>query len=163
MKVIKMNEFTTRLFNDRLGGQSAAALCRPGRPVVFLRLEEIGANVRLSPDRAFHAALRPGLAALARLHLLLPNRRPWCARLLGLDATYVYQREFLRPRRDYTEANSKGSRGIYLYFNLYEGEVYEVHELVSWSRDRRYFASASAGKVFELDEVEVRRRIGCQP
>lgn len=136
----------------------ASAQSAPSRMVAFLRLEAIGDNMRMPDTRALHMALRPRLELEMRRHLLLPNRRAWCAKLTGLSEKFGFEREFLRARRDYSEANSKGSRGVYLYFTLYEGDIYEVHEIVSWSRDRRYFVKAVAGAVVEIEQAEVDAR-----
>lgn len=73
--------------------------------------------------------------------------RPWVARITGLDDRYGFAREFIHGYKDYREANSIGSRGVYEYFPLDPG-VYEVHERVTWKKTRRYFIRV-AGTDFE--------------
>lgn len=81
--------------------------------------------------------------------------RPWVARITGRDARFGLRREFVRGVKDYSRANSVGSRGVYRYFFLASG-VYEVNELQSWSRSRRYFlrVGADGGKT-EITREEV--------
>lgn len=68
----------------------------------------------------------------------ITKRRPWVARLTGLDDQYTFKREFIQGQKDYSQGNSVGSRGVYLYYALPDG-VYEVNAPVSWKRDDRYF------------------------
>lgn len=65
--------------------------------------------------------------------------RYWVAEILGLDPVYQYQRKFLRGKKDYKFANSVGSRGVYAYYLLESGKLYEVKAPVSWKRSERYF------------------------
>lgn len=120
--------------------------------LAMLRLEAIGdaenAGCRgLSAflgvvDERMRRAMRP------------PIRVPWVARITGRDPKYGLARDFLRGRKDYADSNSIGSRGVYLYFTLADG-VYEVRELKSWRRERRYFCRASGGELNELSREEV--------
>ena len=81
--------------------------------------------------------------------------RPWVAKITGRDPKYKYAREFQRAQWDYSKANSVGSRGIYLYYWLDEGCLYEVKEQVTWKRWERYFCRAEAGELVEMSEDEV--------
>ena len=74
----------------------------------------------------------------------VPQRRPWVAKLSDLDGKL--NRIFLRPdATDYVDANSAGSRGVMRRYWLHSGSVYEVHQLVSWSKSRRWFAAVTDG------------------
>lgn len=75
------------------------------------------------------------------------RQRAWCAEIVGRNARYGFERRFLKGRKDYSEANSVGSRGVYLYYFLEPGKVYEVSSPASWNRTDRYFAAASNGEV----------------
>ena len=66
------------------------------------------------------------------------SRRPWVARMLGLDADFGFKRRFMQGRKDYSRANSVGSRGVYMVYVLDPG-LYEVYDFVSWKRDRRRY------------------------
>lgn len=83
--------------------------------------------------------------------------RPWVARLTGLDARFGFARTFQRGQKDYSEANSVGSRGVYLHFPLEMG-LYEVFALVTWTRSRRYFIRVDAdAAITEISKEEVIR------
>lgn len=86
---------------------------------------------------------------------MFPPPRPWVARISGTDSRYGLAREFVEPHRDYAHVNSTGSRGIMLYFVVDEGEVYEVHKLVSWSKHVRYFCRIQDGDEIRMTREEV--------
>ncbi len=128
--------------------------------IATFRLEAIGDNHNAHGGLA-RRDLRVVLRQMARvpaeqrLAVLTPGRRPWVARITGLDSRHGLAREFLRPLKDYRDANSTGSRGVWLTFVLRAGALYEVHELLSWQRDRRYFCHVEAGKLVELTREQV--------
>lgn len=93
--------------------------------MIVLKLECIGDDA-VCRDRKLPAVLRTA------------NRKPWVARLGGLDAQYGFVRTFEKSWKDYSEANSIGSRGVYACFDLNPG-FYEVQELLSWKRTVRYY------------------------
>jgi hypothetical protein len=77
--------------------------------------------------------------------------RYWCARIVGFDPVYKYCREFIRPKKDYSQANSKGSRGVWLYFLLESGFVYEAK-----SSKRRFFCEVNTdGNVVDVSKEYV--------
>ncbi len=82
-------------------------------------------------------------------------RRPWVAEITGWRGGRWYEREFLDGNKDYSQANSIGSRGVYLYYYLREGRIYEVNELSGRTRSRRYFCTVCDGAVIEMDASEV--------
>ena len=96
----------------------------------------------------------PAGALLAQAMGETRGPRAWVARLTGLHPTYGFTREFLRGQRDYSRANSKGSRGVYLYYALPPG-LYEVSEPLSWKQTRRYFVRSSRGTYEEISREEV--------
>lgn len=67
------------------------------------------------------------------------------AEITGTDHKYGFDREFLRGRKDYSKANSIGSRGVYLWYILESGRYYEVKERTSWSGSDRYFVKVTMG------------------
>lgn len=75
--------------------------------------------------------------------------RPWVAYLRSANG-----REFLRPRADYRDANSKGSRGVMFYFFLERDGVYEVSARTSWAKTRRYFVVKIGQDLKELDTYD---------
>lgn len=84
-----------------------------------------------------------------------PVPRPWVAEILGTDDRYEFERRFLHGFRDYSRANSVGSRGIYEVFDLEPGKVYEINEFTSWrGRDRR-FSRVSGLELQRITKEEV--------
>lgn len=81
---------------------------------------------------------------------------PWCADVIGERANGTFDLRFLRGRKDYTHANSVGSRGVYLWFSLVEDRVYWVQARESWSRIRRYYCTAHEGRIIEITEEDAR-------
>lgn len=66
-----------------------------------------------------------------------PLRMPWCARV-DLKAR-GFDRSFLSKKVDYIHANSKGSRGVFVWFVLESGFVYEIKRNTSWHNSERIF------------------------
>ena len=80
--------------------------------------------------------------------------RPWVARLTGLDSTYGFAREFLRPVYDYTHATRKGKNTM-VYYHMAPG-VYELYYPVSWRHEERYFARVDEqGEIHRIERDEV--------
>lgn len=82
---------------------------------------------------------------------------PWVAEITGRRRGYGgFERDFLRPKRDYTNANSKGTRGVRCHWTLAVNRVYEAHCPESWNRSRRVFLRATPdGDVREIGNAEV--------
>lgn len=78
----------------------------------------------------------------------------WVARITGLDRKYGLAREFVHGQRDYAQANSVGSRGVFIYYPLRPG-VYEVHERLTWAKSRRYFVRVEGTEYYEITQQEV--------
>lgn len=89
-------------------------------------------------------------------YLGLDQSRPWVARLTGLDPEKGFVREFVRAQKDYSQTNSTGSRGVWLYYPLTDG-LYEVNERTSWRKVRRYFIRVAEARYQEISREEVER------
>lgn len=60
-------------------------------------------------------------------------------------------------KTDYSHANSKGSRGIRVWYTLESGRLYLVASPQSWGRTIRYFCTVSeGGEIKELSDEEAR-------
>jgi hypothetical protein len=95
-----------------------------GAPRMAIELEEIGND--------------PTMRGWAKFGLDVSPDRAWIAQLVGIDGRGGYTRAFLRAPRDYSRANSRGTRGVYRCFTLEEGLIYEINQPVNWkSNDRR--------------------------
>lgn len=86
---------------------------------------------------------------------LIGEKKPWVAELTGWDARYGFGRRFLKPKLDYENANSKGTRGVRCYFTLGLDKVYEAWWMQSWHDCRRAFLRATPeGDVTEIGREE---------
>jgi hypothetical protein len=80
-----------------------------------------------------------------------PLTGPWVAKITGKDCHYGYRREFIQGKKDYTHANSKGSRGVFCFFMVETGHVYEAKSL-----RRRYFCKVDGdGEIIEITKKDV--------
>jgi len=86
---------------------------------------------------------------------LLPSRA-WIAKIVGYDSKYIYKRNFIKGIKDYSHANSVGSRGVYKYYHLTDG-LYEIKSPQSWKWSDRYFAKVKEGKLKRITEEELIR------
>lgn len=86
------------------------------------------------------------------------GRKPryWVARIAGTDARYGFRRQFMRGHKDYSEANSVGTRGVFVFYMLGLG-LYEIKEPLSWRSSRQYFALVDEeGVLTEVHEERAR-------
>lgn len=86
--------------------------------------------------------------ALAVMFFGNPPARAWVARVKGMRDKWV-DREFVQGQKDYTKANSVGSRGVELHFFLTDG-LYEISSPVSWAKTDRYFAYIEDGELWRV-------------
>lgn len=118
---------------------------------VTLRLEAIGDDTEKALRTVEHTFASAGHKSRSR-----PLRPVWVAEITGPDAKYGLARQFLKGDKDYSRANSVGSRGVYIYYQLDRGKYYEVSSPESWSRVDRYFARVDDnGKIVKVDRSEV--------
>lgn len=83
--------------------------------------------------------------------------KPWVAHIVGTDPQFGLSRRFLEPSTDYAHANSNASRGVYLWFILAGGNLYEVKERVSWGKSARYFCAVTErGDIQILEDDETK-------
>lgn len=75
----------------------------------------------------------------------------WIAEITGFDPKYKFKREFLRYKKDYSRANSVGSRGVYANYILESGRIYDVKDF----KDRYFCIVNDQGKTIKLTESEV--------
>jgi len=84
----------------------------------------------------------------------LPKRQ-WAAEIVGKCDKYGYERKFLRCKKDYSKSNSNGTRGVYAYYILGDGKLYEVCSPQTWKSDDRYFCTVSGGHLERLTKEDV--------
>lgn len=121
----------------------------------MLKLEAIGDNAT-QMLRLWRNVIDEALPGLGRATIGSAPPSCWVAEIIGHDPKYKWQRNFLRGTKDYSESNSVGSRGIYIYYWLDYGHIYDVKQPVSWKRTLRYFCRVTDdGKIVEIDESEI--------
>jgi len=90
---------------------------------------------------------------------------PWVA-ALTLAPNGSVQREFLDGHRDYSEADGTGRDGVFMYFHLCPGFVYEIGDVKAdrWTKrmnirteQDRYFAVVEDGEVRRISKDEAFR------
>lgn len=86
------------------------------------------------------------------------NPRPWLAEIVGLHRRYRFERRFLPYKIDYSQASGTGNRGVWFWWTLESGRVYETWYRTSWQygRQRRYLTVTDDGQIKDLTEDEVR-------
>lgn len=83
--------------------------------------------------------------------------RHWCDELIPQCEGAVYRREPLRGKRDYAEANGSGTRGVFVYYTVESGHLYEVSAPLTWKHTDRYYCIVDdAGRIVRLSEEEAR-------
>lgn len=61
---------------------------------------------------------------------------------------------FLRFRKDYSESNGPGSRGVMAVYELEMGHYYWVRERTSWKNSNEYFICAGRNGIRIVEEEE---------
>lgn len=120
--------------------------------MVRLKLECIGDNIN-AELRALEGMVARTCDATTTRAMRAPKRQPWVARIVGTCKRFGLSREFIRGEKDYTESNTVGSRGVYLHYHLADG-IYEINDLESWGRSRRYFLLVIGGSSREITKEE---------
>jgi len=78
------------------------------------------------------------------------------AEITGFHPKFKYERRFLKCKKDYKKSNSKGSRGVFAFYILESGKIYDVLEPVSWKNSHRYFCTVDDdGDIITLEKEEV--------
>jgi hypothetical protein len=83
------------------------------------------------------------------------GKQPWVAEITGTHPTYGFQRQFIYGQKDYSQGNSVGSRGVYRYYQLEPGKLYEVFSRATWNRSERYFCQVADGALVKMTIEEV--------
>lgn len=80
----------------------------------------------------------------------------WVAEVIGLSPHFGVKRQFLGCHKDYSRANSVGSRGVYAYYVVESGHIYEVSEPLSWKKVDQYFCTVDGdGEIVRLTIEDV--------
>lgn len=91
---------------------------------------------------------------------VIGNKKPWIAQITGPDEKFGLERKFLSGARDWSQANSKRTRGVKDYFTITMPGIYEYSLPRNWKKtDRGFWAIAEAGEKVEITMGEVLKRI----
>lgn len=122
-----------------------------------ISLELFGENIRslMKAHSGIANFIIPGLGDVTFGESQPPSS--WCAEIVGPCERYKFKRIFLKAKKDYSKANSKGSRGVFAIYILESGKYYDIKEKVSNRRSVRYFAKVDymSGDVLRVEEREV--------
>ncbi len=79
----------------------------------------------------------------------------WVAEITGRSRKYRYARSFIQPHVDYTMASDSFNRGVFAYYLVESGRMYEVKEKTP-EENLRYFLTVSEhGEKIKLTEEEL--------
>ncbi len=121
-----------------------------------LKIECIG-NGYDQTNRLFKAILAETTSSIiAELTIGKIGVRFFVAEITGFHPKFKYERRFLKPQKDYKNASSTGNRGVYAYYILESGKIYDVLKPVSWKNSHRYFCTVDKeGDIITLKKREV--------
>ena len=84
------------------------------------------------------------------------HRRPYCKQVITIGKNGFLVTRPMQYNRDYAEANSVGSRGIFDYYVLHHNALYEINEPVTWKRcDHYYLYIDPNGDEYKMTREEV--------
>jgi len=136
--------------------------------IAVLGIEAIGDDARdrkrrramsgTSDKLAFRRAMQSGRFAEMMRDAIQQENRPvgWVARITGRDAKYGLAREFLRGSVSFRDVEDElGARGVWRWFELEEGGLFEVNAPLSWTSADRYFCRSERGRVVRMTREEI--------
>lgn len=88
----------------------------------------------------------------------LGDARTWVAEVVGITAAGRIERKFVDGLKDYSDANGVGSRGVYKYYVLREGPLYEIVDRPGYGKpQRRRYCYVICGKIVSISIDEALR------
>jgi hypothetical protein len=84
------------------------------------------------------------------------SQKQWVARIVGISPRFGFEREFVRPRKDYRNAKRgmSGRAGIGSVFLLEADWVCEFNQWENW-KEKRYFALVTVDGLRHMSEDKV--------
>ena len=77
-------------------------------------------------------------------------RNAFVKQWVGFNSNGIDERE-IQGQKDYTKANSVGSRGIYKYYFLADGGIYHVSAPQSWNHTDEYYCQVVNDEIVRLE------------
>jgi hypothetical protein len=136
--------------------------------IAVIGLEVIGDDARdrkrrramsgTSDKLAFRRAMTSGRFGEMMRDAIRQENAPvgWVARITGRDAKYGLSREFLRGSVSFRDVEDElGARGVFRWYELAEGALFEVNAPLSWTSADRYFCRSERGRVVRMTREEI--------
>jgi hypothetical protein len=136
--------------------------------IAVIGLEVIGDDARdrkrrramsgTSDKLAFRRAMTSGRFGEMMRDAIRQENAPvgWVARITGRDAKYGLAREFLRGSVSFRDVKDEiGARGVFRWYELAEGAIFEVNAPLSWTSADRYFCRSERGRVVRMTREEI--------
>lgn len=136
--------------------------------IAVIGLEVIGDDARdrkrrramsgTSDKLAFRRAMTSGRFGEMMRDAIRQENAPvgWVARITGRDAKYGLAREFLRGSVSFRDVEDElGARGVFRWYELAEGALFEVNAPLSWKHADRYFCRSERGRVVRMTREEI--------
>jgi hypothetical protein len=136
--------------------------------IAVIGLEVIGDDARdrkrrramsgTSDKLAFRRAMTSGRFGEMMRDAIRQENAPvgWVARITGRDAKYGLAREFLRGSVSFRDVEDDlGARGVFRWYELEEGSLFEVNAPLSWTSAERYFCRSERGRVVRMTREEI--------
>jgi len=136
--------------------------------IAVIGLEVIGDDARdrkrrramsgTSDKLAFRRAMSSGRLGEMMRDAIRQEGAPvgWVARITGRDPKYGLAREFLRGSVSFRDVEDElGARGVFRWYELAEGALFEVNAPLSWTSADRYFCRSERGRVVRMTRDEI--------
>lgn len=131
-------------------------------------IEVIGHNLDVAIDQAER---RGGAHTLLRrrnaYQIVCTRQTYWVAEITGRDERFGLARKFVRGRMDFSLASDDASRGVWVWYTLHSGRVYEVQRRTTWEVSERLFVTVDeAGELHRMAREEVDQwlsKLGASP
>jgi len=79
---------------------------------------------------------------------------PWVANVEISESGLITSRNFIKGTKDYSDANSSGIKGVYMYFFLENNKLYQVCEHISFIEKEKYLIKIESGEFERIDHME---------
>jgi hypothetical protein len=107
------------------------------KPTFFLKIENININ-----------------SGSSLAYFKVPSRA-WVAQVIGLDENDRAIISFINWNDEYTNSNSKGSRGVFKNYHLEHGLIYKISCPLSWKSTDIYYASIVNSELIRVTEKDI--------
>jgi len=115
-----------------------------------IKIEIIGHNYYQRSNKKNISAL------IHSIDVLRITNSHFIAKIVKNKSKVSIKKIYLKGKKDYTDSNSTGSRGIYEWFILECGCVYEIKKPVTWKHTDMFFCYVTGdGNIQKIEEDEI--------